>query len=364
LLLEYHAFDDQLVTFALSRDSVDVRTASLPTAELSAKVHRYHAMVSSRLSATADWEQYGADLAAALLDPVGAELTDHERVIVVPFGSLAMLPFHSLPFAGGDLGGQRVVSYLPAASAVLGRLEPTVATGPALVLGGLDYPLDGDLPPLPGTAVEARRIAELYDVEPLVGPAADRETVLDRLAEARVAHFATHGMLVEGAPYSSYLALSNGERLTVPDLVGLGLRTELAVLSACESGRGDATATGDVIGLTRALLGSGVRGLVVSLWPVDDAYACLLMAAFHEQLQALPAAAALAAAAAMVRQLTPDEALARYVALGGGAGDMVPGSGTVRGPQVEDDGEPGPAAEPAGAWHPALWAPFVYVGLP
>ena len=117
------------------------------------------------------------------------------------------------------------------------------------------------------------------------------------------------------SPYSSYLALSGGDRLTVPDLVGLGLRTELAVLSACDSGRGSPTATGDVIGLTRALLGSGVRGLVVSLWPVDDAYATLLMTMFHEHL-ADPTRRPRRSAAASVelRDLTHAEAVARYVA--------------------------------------------------
>ena len=34
-----------------------------------------------------------------------------------------------------------------------------------------------------------------------------------------------------------------------------------------DSGRGDITATGDVVGLARGLLAAGVRRVVVSLWP-------------------------------------------------------------------------------------------------
>ena len=362
LLVQYHPFDDQLVTFALSRESAAVHVADVPTARLNADVWRYHRAVRSPLSSPAELA-VGADLAATLLGPVADELSAHDRVVVVPYGTLAMLPFHALPFGDGVLADGRVVSYLPAVSAVLGRPPGPVADGPPLVVGGLDYDLDSGLPALPGTRLEVRRVADLHGVTPLVGREADRASVLGRLGAARLVHLATHGELVDGAPYSAYLALSGGDRLTVPDLVGLGLRTGLVVLSACDSGRGSPTATGDVIGLTRALLGSGVRGLVVSLWPVDDAYATLLMTMFHERLAAsAPPAVALAAASRELRDLPHADAVDRYVALGGDPRD-VGGRAPGRGPQTETpaDGADG-AGGPAGPEHPARWAPFVHVG--
>ena len=61
--------------------------------------------------------------------------------------------------------------------------------------------------------------------------------------------------------------MAGRDELTVAELLGVGLDTDLAVLSACDSGRGDITATGDVVGLARGLLAAGVRRVVVSLWP-------------------------------------------------------------------------------------------------
>jgi CHAT domain-containing protein len=171
-------------------------------------------------------------------------------------------------------------------------------------------------------------------------------------------HLATHGLLREAAPYSAELALAGTESLTVPDLMGTDTAIDLAVLSACDSGRGRATAAGDVIGLTRALMAAGARELVVSLWPVDDQAACLTMVRVHERLLAdATPAQALADATAAVRAMTRIEADTKYAALQD-AVDGAPPAGMrsardLLGQRVSDN--------PA---HPCYWAPFVHVGMP
>src|SRR5205823_1653831 len=155
---QYHPFDDQLVTFAVSRESARVRVDDVLTSQLSGDIWRYWRAVQEPLSALEEYAPLGTRLAATLLDPLADELSAHDRVVVVPYGTLAMLPFHALPRGDGVLADRHVVSYLPAVSAVLGRLPAPVADGPALVVGGLDYDLDRGLPPLPGTAVEARAV--------------------------------------------------------------------------------------------------------------------------------------------------------------------------------------------------------------
>lgn len=361
VLVQYHAYDDRIVFFVLTADSADVRVTAAGTAELTGDARRFHRLVADPASTPPDRQRLGAALATTLLEPVAAELDAHDRLIVVPFGGgLSVLPFHALPWGDGELGsGSRVVSYLPAASVLLNRFDRAPATGPPLVVGDPDYAAGG-LRPLPGTGVEGRAVAALHGVEPLTGAAVRRGEVLDRLAGAPLVHLATHGLLREAAPYSSYLALAGTDRLTVPDLMGLGPRLDLAVLSACDSGRGRATAAGDVVGLTRALLGSGVRGLVVSLWPVDDVLACLTMVGFHERTVAgSPPVTALAEATARLRTMREGEAARRYAELGG---HPAAARRTVRSARDLGPAHPGPAiGDPA---HPSAWAPFVYVGAP
>ena len=93
------------------------------------------------------------------------------------------------------------------------------ADAPALVLGDPAY-TPGRLARLPGAGVEAAVIGRARGVGALVGDKAEREPVLEALRSARVAHLATHGLLVEAAPYSAELALAGTDSLTVPDLMG------------------------------------------------------------------------------------------------------------------------------------------------
>ena len=59
--------------------------------------------------------------------------------------------------------------------------------------------------------------------------------------------------------------------------------TELAVLSACQSGLGEVTGDG-VFGLQRGFKKAGVQSLVMSLWKVSDEATKIMMTRFYENL--------------------------------------------------------------------------------
>jgi CHAT domain-containing protein len=259
LLIEYHAFDDEVVGWAVDRGHARMERIPFRTALLAAHVRRFVRAVADpttepvvRASAAEPLEE--------LLGRFAPEIERHERIVVVPHGPLAGLPFQALPFGGVDLSGRvgtTSISYLPAASTAPLPDAPPPWTGPsapALVVGAPAYDAAHGLRGLPGAAVEAEVIAALRGTKALLGVAADLTSVCTGLRNARIAHLATHGLLREQAPYSAELALAGDDSLTVPDLMGLDTTLDLAVLSACDSGRGRATAAGDLIGLTRALL--------------------------------------------------------------------------------------------------------------
>ena len=63
------------------------------------------------------------------------------------------------------------------------------------------------------------------------------------------------------------------------EAAGLDLEgTELAVLSACETGQGHVDYSEGVYGLVRALRIAGARQVLMTLWPVNDGEAQEFMA--------------------------------------------------------------------------------------
>lgn len=170
------------------------------------------------------------------------------------------------------------------------------------------------LDPLPGAKQEAKAIASMFGIEPLTGPQATESEVLRRMIEAPVIHLATHGLLesdsVFNRSYLSSIALASDDKedgfLTVRGIMNLKLNADLAVLSACDSGRGKITGDG-VVGLSRAYRAAGVPSVIVSLWPVSDQATAYLMTQFYNGLaQGQSKAAALRSATLATRQQVSD----------------------------------------------------------
>lgn len=73
--------------------------------------------------------------------------------------------------------------------------------------------------------------------------------------------------------------------LTAEDVSALDLSsTELVVLSACDTGLGDARLADGVLGLRRACAIAGARTLVMSLWKVPDDATLELMTGFYQRI--------------------------------------------------------------------------------
>jgi len=174
---------------------------------------------------------------------------------------------------------------------------------------------------LPGTRLEARAIQHLLPrAQIFLGVEASKERLL-HLETPRILHVATHGFFMEDvaalpgtrglgiagptggaviprAPdplLRSGLVLSGagsranlgGSLVTALELAGLNLwGTELVVLSACDTGRGDVALGQGVYGLRRALVIAGAEALVVSLWKVDDETTSALMERYYRNLLA------------------------------------------------------------------------------
>jgi len=290
------------------------------------------------------------DLAAAhalytrLFAPFAAELAGVRHLVVVPTGPLLSLPFGVLVTAAPDalppdaydrvawLARDMAVSVMPSLRGfadLRSLVRPSLASRPLLgfadpAFAGSDEggagmaALDGlcreggavpaavlrGLAPLPETAVELRRVAEVLGAsdEDLYFGAAAREDRLRSLPldRYRILYFATHGLLpgelrCQGEPG---LALAPPDRdaaspegdglLEASEIAGLRLDADLVVLSACNTGGGGGAAFGgeSLSGLVRAFFQAGTRSLLVSHWQVDSVATVDLMTRVFEDVAA------------------------------------------------------------------------------
>jgi CHAT domain-containing protein/tetratricopeptide (TPR) repeat protein len=283
----------------------------------------------------------GSRLHALLLKPLEKHLKGKDLVLA-PDGVLWQLPFELLVEGrtadddGRYLAETRQIRYTPSLTVLhlIGLWEET-RKAPAEPLWALGDPVfskddrrgTGDLHAetagllaryarrrrggtawarLPATGAEVRAIAGLHgapkdDVvtdaracEKVVKAASDRAV----LSRKRYVHLATHGILGSalGRPPSLVLSLvgndgkvelggANDGFLTMQEVTHLKLNADLVVLSACQSARGEVVPGEGVMGLTRAFLYAGSRGVVCSLWSVDDERTADLMKAMYAELK-------------------------------------------------------------------------------
>ncbi len=116
------------------------------------------------------------------------------------------------------------------------------------------------------------------------------ETAFKNLAsQFSILHLAAHAKLNTRNPLFSRILLSSDEKndgtLEVHEIYELDLeKTNLVVLSACNTKLGKISRGDDIIGLNRAFIYAGAPSVLASLWKVDDLTTRDFMIAFYLQL--------------------------------------------------------------------------------
>jgi tetratricopeptide (TPR) repeat protein len=234
------------------------------------------------------------------------------HVIFIPHQSLFLVPFPALQDAQGtyliqkhtiltatsiqqlEFSHQQLTKNQqtnPPNSLVVGIPRNAVILGNPSPMPKVIY-RDGtseQLKSLKGAEDEAKAIAKILKIEPLIGNQATKKIILQQMSEAKIIHLATHGLLADlgtGIPGVLAFAPSGNDNglLTSSEIFDLKLNASLVILSACNTGRGKLTGDG-VIGLSRAFLSAGVPSIIVSLWAVNDASTAFLMTQFYRHWQ-------------------------------------------------------------------------------
>lgn len=194
-----------------------------------------------------------------------------------------------------------------------------------------------ELTPLPETAEELRAIAAALGAEPeainLREAASETRLKLAPLANYRVVHFATHGLVAGDLSGLAEPALvltppetpseKDDGLLTASEIAALKLNADWVVLSACNTAAGQGEGAEALSGLARAFFYAGARALLVSHWAVYSTAATELTTGTFATLAANPntgrAEAFRQSMLSLIAQGKPPAYWAPFVVVGEGA---------------------------------------------
>ncbi|MEM7587834.1 MAG: CHAT domain-containing tetratricopeptide repeat protein, partial [Acidobacteriota bacterium] len=255
-----------------------------------------------------------------LMDAVGPA----SRLLIVADGALRRVPFAALvDTSGGSLVEGFELTFSPSAAVAL-TLDPAdrqPAGSSVHVVADPVYRADDPrlsrqpAPPPPESVLRATEAAGIKDLprlrfsrveadtlSELAGKGAVRQVDfeasksallgLDQGASGHVLHIAAHTLINDRDPQLSGIVLSLFDRqgrprdgfLRLNEIQPLELDFELVVLSACSTSLGKDLPGEGLLSLTRSFLAAGARGVIASLWPVDDRATAELMTRFYTAL--------------------------------------------------------------------------------
>jgi len=268
------------------------------------------------------------------------------HVIISPDGQLSFLSFATLLLPNDQFLGEKYSVRYVASGRDLLRTKTVAADGATIVYANPDFGRNTPAPvnvaettlrdvemrdlrglslsQLPGTENEAHALEHRgRNVKTFLGPAATEES-LRAINSPRVLHLATHGFFLPEAArpalspsgrspseapklqmnnpmHRSGLAFAGAQNtleawsrgevpaprtdgiLTAEEVGALKLdRTWLVVLSACDTGSGEARAGEGVMGLRRGFVQAGAQNLLMTLWPISDQTTVDIMLNFYD----------------------------------------------------------------------------------
>ena len=335
VLLEYKLGDARSFLWLVTKNDLKIFTLP-PRKEIEVVAKEfYNSIVSRDKAKESKTPQLSKDLSKILLAPV-ADRIGKKRVVIVPDGALQFIPFAALQSSGSlskvssDFIQTNEIVVLPSAGVLAelrrNRVKNSSANRTLAIFADAvfeagdtrltnvaknikanekpseianvlrDFGAGESLPRLLSSRIEARNISAFVPKEQAtinLDFEANRENVAgSNLADYKIIHFATHGLLDTSHPELSGLVLSlydkNGTArngfLRLNQIYNLNLNSDLVVLSACRTALGKDVRGEGLIGLTRGFMYAGAKRVVASLWKVDDAATAEFMKRFYQNL--------------------------------------------------------------------------------
>ncbi|MBO9204596.1 MULTISPECIES: CHAT domain-containing protein [Niastella] len=301
-VISFYATGNTLHVFVVTRSGFkQTRIDSFATLQ-QAITHWLTALQNPESGRRFKGEPWGQQLYQRLVQPIQALTEGTTDWTIIPDNILYYLPFESLPAAAGadarTLLETTEISYQFSSRFMVtqaAKMPPTnnslqtLAFAPFAEAGErFPHPVYNFMQQLPASAQEIAYLPGLT----FLNQQATKEQFLQNLSQYPVVHLATHAIADTGNSAASFIAFYPTTRqptldaLYLEELYGLNMeKTQLIIISACETGHGQLVNSEGVLSLTRGFAYAGCASMVNSLWKADDAATAAILHQFHCYLQ-------------------------------------------------------------------------------
>lgn len=312
-LIEYVTADSLLfiITFAqkdlfitrVQIDSLDYFVNELRNTLSQLKAHTNNNQISRQYC------ELSYQLYNVLFKPVEEQINGQD-LIIIPDGKLGYIPFEVLLSDNPDVSKidfrdfpylikKHVINYGNSATIQLQLLNTLTCDAKNNFLGIAPFTnqvrdlITNDtliLTSLPASYDEVESIKKLIGGKIYQDTVATKNNFLSDARNFRILHIATHGFVNDKEPLESCLFFypafpSRENTLKIKDLFNLNLGSEMAVLSACNTGIGNLENGEGIMSLARGFSYAGVPGVAMSLWNVNDKSTSKIMFLFYDYLK-------------------------------------------------------------------------------
>jgi CHAT domain-containing protein len=308
-MLEYFVTRQAVLLWVVEKDRLQFVNIRLGRKDLVSKVGTLRESVL-KLGEKEKFRASSQELYQLVIEPALQYIRGKE-LLIVPHDVLHYVPFQALMSSQGKyLVQDYPIYYLSSASLMQFTKEKKRAGGErALVMGNPN--LGDEAYNLRFAEREAKEVASVYPQSAVYLHAeASKTRAMSLSPKYDMLHFAVHAELNEEDPMSSALLLApegGGDgRLKVGEIFSLNLKTNMVVLSACETGLGKLSSGDELVGLTRAFIYAGTPSIVTTLWKVNDRASYELMREFYQHLKTTKKSEALRQAQLKVMEQFPE----------------------------------------------------------
>lgn len=309
LLIHYAWSNDHLYSLTISNDNIAFD--KIETENLKKNIINLHKWIKEKDNNLNLFNDLRHSISNALLTPIDSMLKKANSIVIIPDGILHYLSFDilnsdsssnylieekNLSYAYSGLTLQKLDNIKTVKNDDFLAVAPTFkGTGELAFSHESNIPQDvvrNDLSPLPGATNEVKNINKYFNGKTLTEEKATEASFKASAQNRSILHLATHAIINDENPSRSYLVLSTKDSTSQYDdgylyqweLENMNFRSELTVLSACNTGYGKLKDGEGLMSLGRAFMQAGSQSVLMSSWPAQDYSTSNIMNNFYKNI--------------------------------------------------------------------------------